>query len=57
VNDETENPALAILKDLQARMGRIEERMGNLALRMSGMSNTPPPWSFHSRPAMTQSTS
>jgi uncharacterized coiled-coil protein SlyX len=35
MSEETENLVLAILKDIQMRMSRMEERMTNLELRMT----------------------
>ncbi len=35
MSDDTENLVLAILKDIQTRLGRMEERMTNLELRMT----------------------
>jgi uncharacterized coiled-coil protein SlyX len=35
MSDDTESLVLSILKDIQARLGRIEERLTNLELRMT----------------------
>lgn len=35
MTQEAENLVLMILKDIQARLGRLEERMTNLELRMT----------------------
>lgn len=35
MTDNTENVVLLILKDIQARLGRLDERMANLELRMT----------------------
>ena len=35
MTNNTENLVLTILKDIQARMGRLEERMINLEWRMT----------------------
>lgn len=35
MTEQTENLVLTILKDVQVRMGRLEERMTNLELRMT----------------------
>jgi uncharacterized coiled-coil protein SlyX len=35
MTDNTENLVLTILKDIQTRMGRLEERMTNLEWRMT----------------------
>ena len=35
MSDDTDNWVLAILKDIQTRLGRMEERMTNLELRMT----------------------
>lgn len=35
MTQEAENLVLMILKDIQARLGRLEERMTNLKLRMT----------------------
>jgi uncharacterized coiled-coil protein SlyX len=35
MTDDTENLVLSILKDIQLRLGHMEERMTNLELRMT----------------------
>jgi uncharacterized coiled-coil protein SlyX len=35
MTDDTENLVLNILKDIQMRLGRMEERLTNLVLRMT----------------------
>jgi uncharacterized coiled-coil protein SlyX len=35
MTDETASPILPILRDIQARLGRLEVRMTNLELRMT----------------------
>lgn len=35
MTDDTENLVLNILKDIQMRLGRMEERLTNLELRMT----------------------